>query len=509
MLRALNAAQSRAIEERAVAEHGVTLAALMDSAGQAIARELSLRVPEGRVVVVCGPGNNGGDGWVAARELAAAGRDVVVLALRDPDGLGMLAAEAARSAIAAGVEWRVCDGAPCDADFADASAVVDAILGVGSTLPLREPISHWAEAVNRSGAFVLSVDLPTGVDSDSGAADDDAIVADCTVSFTTPKLGLVMFPAASRAGEIVVADIGVDRATAEVEGAPEVWTSAEYGALVPLPAPDAHKNSRGRLLIVGGSGTFAGAAVLAARGAMRMGAGYVTVAVPEPIVPIVQSHLTAAPVVGLPSSRGKALSSSAAASIRHLASDYDAIVLGPGLTLADGAVATVRSLVASLSQPIVLDADGLNAFVDAVELITERPAPLVLTPHPGELSRLLGVSVPAVQMDRVSSSARLASANRAVVLKGAGTIVSGEGRSVIVTSGSPALATAGTGDVLAGMIGALLAQGLSPFQAGALGAYVHGRAGEAAASELTTMCMNAEDLPDFLPVAVGEILNEW
>jgi ADP-dependent NAD(P)H-hydrate dehydratase / NAD(P)H-hydrate epimerase len=306
-----------------------------------------------------------------------------------------------------------------------------------------------------------------------------------------------------------LADVGVPSGIAAVLGTPEVWSAEEYAELVPQLAVDAHKNSRGRVLVVAGSGTFPGAAILAARGAARSGAGYVTLAVPESIVAIAQSHLVTIPVVGFPSGRGGAFLSAALDRILRLARDFDAVVLGPGLTLADGAVVTARGIVERLHKPLVIDADALNALVDAHSLIESRTSPTVLTPHPGELGRLLSVATTEVQRDRIFFSAELAGDDRAVVLKGAGTVVSHGGRQVINTSGTPALATAGTGDVLSGVIGALLAQGLSPLEAGALGAYVHGRAGEAAASVLTPLCVTADDVVEYLPTAFGEVLGEW
>jgi NAD(P)H-hydrate epimerase len=276
-----------------------------------------------------------------------------------------------------------------------------------------------------------------------------------------------------------------------------------------MPAADAHKSSRGRVLVIAGSGAYPGAAVLATRGAMRAGAGYVTLAVPEGIVGIAQAHLLAAPVVGLPQGRSHAFSSAAADKALRLARDFDAVVLGPGLSQADGAAATARELVARLPIPLVIDADALNALVDAHELVARRTAPTVLTPHPGELGRLLGMPTAQVNADRVSSSAKLAGPGCVVVLKGAGTIISVEGRQVVNTSGSAALATAGTGDVLSGIIGALLAQRLDAFDAAALGAYLHGRAGEAAAADLTPMCVTSEDIPGYLSAAVGELLGGW
>ncbi|HSK46635.1 MAG TPA: NAD(P)H-hydrate dehydratase [Coriobacteriia bacterium] len=506
MLRALTAEQSRAAEQQAVATYGVSLLELMERAGEAVADEVEARFPVGSILVMAGPGNNGGDGWVAARVLHESGREVSVITLRRPEDLSGESAESARAAAAAGVRWLASEGAEMET-LRSASVVVDALLGTGSRLPLEGAVAQWCRGIADSGVPVISVDVPTGVDSDSGAVDDSAVIADLTVTFTSPKLGVVTYPGAARVGELIVADIGIDPAITNGLSAPEVWTDDDYAALLPIPEPMTHKNERGRVLVVAGSGRYPGAAILAARGAMRSGAGYVTLAVPDSIVQIAQCHLLAAPVVGLPSGRSRTLSSSAASEILSLAAEYDAVVLGPGLTLSDGSVATVRSLVAKLTKPLVIDADALNALVDAHELIEQRTADTVLTPHPGELARLLGESVSRVQADRVFSSSRLAGPRRAVVLKGAGTVVSDVDRQVIITAGTPALATAGTGDVLSGVIGALLAQGLAPLEAGALGAYLHARAGEEAAGALTPMCVTAEDVPDYLPAAVRELLT--
>jgi NAD(P)H-hydrate epimerase len=481
----------------------------MQSAGSAVAREVAAHVPEGAVVVLAGAGNNGGDGWVAARQLHAAGRDVRVLSLSDPASLEDMAFEAAADAIHAGVRFSVPATPPSPNDLADAACVVDALLGIGATGALRVPLDDWVGAVNSCGGFVVAVDVPTGVDSDTGAVAGVAVEADCTVTFSAIKRGLVLYPGAAFSGEVVVVGVGIEESLTEIPDAPEVWTQEEYASLVPLPASDTHKNARGRVLVVAGSSAFPGAAILAARGAMRAGAGYVTLAVPEAVVPIAQNHLLACPVVGLPQARTRTLASIALEKVLSLARDYDAVVMGPGLTVANGAAAVARGMVARITTPLLIDADGLNALVDARDLLLRRAAPTVLTPHPGELARLLGRSASEIQADRVFSSAELAGDQRAVVLKGAGTVTSCGGRQVINTSGSPALATAGTGDVLAGVIGALLAQGLGVLEAGALGAYLHGRAGEAAAAELTPLCVTAEDIPEFLPSAVAEVLSSW
>jgi len=507
MVRALTSEQARSVEDAAVAT-GADLAALMRAAGAAVAGEVMAARPEGEVVVLAGHGNNGGDGWVAARELLGAGRTVTVLALAGPDSLNGIAADAARDAVSAGVSWRKVGGDAL-AEVSGASVVVDAMLGTGASGALRPPLDAIVGAVNASGAYVVAVDVPTGVDADTGAVAGPAIRADLTVTFTALKRGLVLHPGAGHAGEVVLADIGIDPALAEVAGSPEVWPAEKYAALLPRPRVDAHKNDRGRVLVVAGSAQYPGAAILAAKGAERAGAGYVTLAVPVSVVAIAQAHLLSVPVVGLPQGRVHSLSSAALDKALQLARDHDAVVLGPGLTLADGAVVTARGLVAKLDKPLVIDADGLNALVDAEELLGRRTAPTVLTPNPGELARLLSTTAEKVQADRIAAAATLAAKETAVVLKGAGTVISCGGRHVVNVSGSPALATAGSGDVLAGIIGALLAQGLSPLEAGALGAYLHGRAGEAAASALTPICVNAEDVPEFLPLAVAELLGEW
>lgn len=506
MLYALTAEQSRDVEARAYENGSATADGLMRAAGRRIAAEVDARVGSGNVVVLCGPGNNGGDGWVAAQELASSGRAVHVVSLRDPQVLPEPAAGAARDAIGAGVEWRGPDDLSA---LAGASVVVDALLGTGSHLPLRDEVREVCGAIRGLDAYVLSVDIPTGIDADTGQADAAAVRADCTVALGSLKRGHVVYPAAGLAGEVVLADIGLPPDAAAYPGAPEVWDDEDYARSLPNPADDAHKNARGRVLIIAGSSRFAGAAVLAARGAMRGMAGYVTLAVPEPVVPVAQCHLQAVPVVGLPASRARTFGSSAIHKALDLARDFDSVVIGPGLTVADGAVALAREVVSGYAGALVIDADALNALVDAVELVEHREGPTVLTPHPGELARLLGVSVPEVQADRVSSSARLSGEHRTVLLKGAGTLASGAGRSVVTTSGSVALATAGSGDVLAGLVGALLAAGLDPLEAGALGAHLHGRAGELAAAELTHLCVTAEDIPDRIPVAVAELLGTW
>jgi len=506
VIHALTAAASRAAEERAVAETGVALAELMECAGSAVAREVESRQPSGPVAVICGGGNNGGDGWVAARELLRAGREVSVFTSAAPDALTGIAGEAARAAVAAGVGVVEPDRELLEAGaLAGFPVVIDALFGVGFGGAVRPPYDSWIGAINASGAYVVAVDVPSGVDASTGGTAAEAVRANVTVTFSAPKTGIILYPGAGLAGELVVADIGIGHEYLGSSGDPEIWDADDYRALLPRPAPDAHKNSRGRVLIVAGSGAFPGAAALAAMGAQRMGAGYVTVAVPASVVGVLQSKLTSAVVMGLPENPSQTLASKVTDALLDISREFDAVVLGPGMTVAHGAVHVARELVGSLDVPLVVDADGLNALVDTVDTITGRAAPTVITPHPGELARLLGMTPAEIQADRLVHGRQLSGPHLACVLKGAHTVVSGAGRQVVTLAGNPGLATAGTGDVLAGMAGALLAQGLDPFEAGALAVYLHARAGDHASADLTTLGVVAEDVPAYLPVAIREL----
>lgn len=504
---ALTQDAARRAEERAVREQGVSLGELMERAGRALADEVARRVPYGSVAVVAGKGNNGGDGWVAATRLVASGREVTVVSPVDPLTLDGIAGDAARAALEAGARVRVVEGTLEPDALSGNACVVDAFLGIGLSGLVRQPFITWIEAMNASGAIIISADMPSGVIADNGGVPGHAVRADVTVTFSAEKRGLLLYPGAQRAGEVVVADIGIPWEMIGEPGDLEVWDPSDYAASLPRHPRDVHKNTRGRVLIVAGSGAYPGAAILAAMGAQRSGAGFVTLAVPESIAPIIQMRLPSVVVMALAENPSRTLASKAAEEILDVARESDAVVLGPGLTVAHGAVLVVRRLVAELAAPLVIDADGLNAMIDSRDAILARIAPTIVTPHPGELARLLETEVAEVQADRLGFGAKLTGPRLACVLKGAHTIVSSRGRQVLNTSGGPALATAGTGDVLAGMCGSLLSQGLEPLEAGALGAYLHGRAGDHAAAELTERCVTAEDVPSYLPRAMMELLG--
>ncbi|MDO9557444.1 MAG: NAD(P)H-hydrate dehydratase [Coriobacteriia bacterium] len=506
---ALTAAEALRAEQEAIAHGAVTLETLMDRAGDALAETILDAAPSGPIAVLTGKGNNAGDGWVAARLLHEQGRDVRVFALASPSALSGAAKTAARAAVDRGVAWSTPDSA---LDLAHGllgvTVILDALFGSGFRGTAAEPYASAITAIEDSDAFVVAADMPSGVHADTAVVVGPAVNANITVTFSAPKIGLLLEPGASHAGEIIVSDIGVPGVYVDRAGCLEIWDRGDYRGLMPVPVPGDHKGTRGRVLTVTGSRAFAGAAVLTARGASRMGAGYVFAAVPASIVPTVQSALPHVICHSMAETLEGTLARAAADALLELAAHVDAVVVGPGLTLHPETVEVVRRLVAETRVPLVLDADALNAF-DAIgpAVILSRSAPTVVTPHPGELARLLDRSTLDIQADRIASAAMLSGGQVACLLKGARTIVAGDGRAVVTMAGNPGMATAGMGDVLAGMIGTLLAQGLSPYDAAALGAYMHGRAGDLGADELTQICLTADDIDGFLPQAVHEVLG--
>lgn len=503
----LTGEQTRAAEAAAVAE-GVTLLELMEHAGAALALEAVAAAPEGRILILTGRGNNGGDGWVVARLLSEAGREVAVLSAADPSHLASPADEAFGAARRAGVPFSVATQVS-DAvlAFAESVLVIDALLGIGVKGAPREPYADLIEALNDSDALVLSADVPSGVDANTGAAPGSAVFADATVTFSAPKVGLVLQPGAVHAGDLVMADVGVPARFLEPDGALESWDFEDYAEWMPEPGVLDHKYARGHLLVVGGAPGTTGAACLAATAALRAGAGYVTVAVPAPSLPVVECKLTAPVKLALPARSDGSLEPEALDALLEAARRADAVLIGPGLGRSDATSAIVRGFLERAALPVLVDADALFALGVDPDAVSKRAWPTVLTPHSGEAGRLLGTTAGIVEEDRVAAARDLVRGQAVVVLKGPATLVAGSGRLVVNPTGGPGLATLGTGDVLAGVVGALLAQGLPALEAAALGAFLHGAAGDFAADDLTPICCTAEDVVAYLPEAVRPLLQ--
>jgi NAD(P)H-hydrate epimerase len=457
------------------------------------------------VVVVCGKGNNGGDGLVAARYLDAWGvRTSVVLLgqggdLRDPAASNLSRLSTTQ------VRVRAFSAAALDRELARADVAIDAIFGTGFRGVPEDAHAEAIEAVNGSGVPVVAVDVPSGVNGGSGAVEGEAVRADLTVTFGAAKAGLLLLPGATFAGVIEVEPIGFPSDL--IRSDLRLMEAADVAAMLPPRAPDTHKRAAGFAVVVGGSRAMTGAVALAGSAAYRVGAGLVAVAVPEGILPVIQAVVREAVFVPLPQTD----SGSAAGGSDRLSEvlgQADALAVGPGMSMDERTSAWVRELVRSSEVPVVLDADGLNAFAGRAQDLTDRKADLVLTPHAGEFARLAGISAREVEADRVGHVRELAAlTGSTVLLKGARTLVgTPDGVVRINPTGGPFLASGGTGDVLTGAIAGLIARGLAPVDAASAGAYVHGLAGALAASS-SGEGSTAGDVLDRLPRAVGEVLG--
>jgi NAD(P)H-hydrate epimerase len=513
----LTAAQMRDADRRTIEEIGLPGAVLMENAGAAVARALRERFPRARrPLVLCGRGNNGGDGFVIARHLLDLAPSVFLFGsrqeVRGDARLHMGVLERSGGALVEvtdDVGWARARGAAAEADVA-----VDALLGTGLH---HAPTGAMADAIallrSRRDLPVVAVDIPSGVPSDSGEVGWDAVVAALTVTFAAPKYGHVLAPACDHVGAMIVADIGIPAAVL-AHTSPSLWLAEESDVAKAYPprAASAHKGTFGHVLVAAGAVGKTGAAILAATGALVSGAGLVTVATPAPALPVV-AH-------GRPEIMTEALSVTGSGSLDHeavgrvtsLAKKRDALVIGPGL----GQDATVRGFVREALRayegPVIVDADGLNALAgpDRVPRATDvlrRSAPVVVTPHPGEMARLVGASTAEVQRRRLETARAFAVETGAVVvLKGQRTVVARpDGAACVNTTGNPGMATGGTGDVLSGIVGALLARGLDGWTAAVAAVHLHGAAGDDAAGRVGEESLAASDLLTSIPNVLRRI----
>lgn len=483
---------------------GVPAALLMESAGRAVAGEaLVLGAGDRGALVVCGSGNNGGDGLVAARQLHVLGVRVRVALVGDAEDLRGDARANLVRARAAGVGFASADTAP-----APGEVIVDAIFGTGLarevTGAAAQAIARIRAARAREGCPVLAVDLPSGLSADSGQVLGACVEADTTVTLGLPKLGLALEPGRSLAGRIRVARIGIADEAPGAGVAALLWTRAGAAARLPARPPAGHKGTFGHVLVVAGSEGKTGAAALAAHGAGRAGAGLVTIACPASLNDILEAKCTEAMTVPVAETPGRGLGRGAEKALLELAAGRDVVALGPGIGADPETAALVRALVPVLPRPLVLDADGLNAIAADPALLKRREAPTIVTPHPGEAARLLGMEARAVNTDRVGAARAVSERTGAVVvLKGAATITAApDGRVIVNPTGGPNLGTGGTGDVLTGVVAGLLAQGLAPLEAAALGAYLHGFAADRLAERLGPAGALAEDVAAMIPAAM-------
>jgi NAD(P)H-hydrate epimerase len=543
--------------EQAADAAGHTYAAMMENAGRAVAHAIQERISTKgkRMLVLVGPGNNGGDGLVAARHLCQAGAQIVCYLWqpRSKDDPNLQAIQQCNvHCIQSDSDG---DGKTLRKALRNADVIIDALLGTGAKRPIKgtlkklltlvrqvaqerreSPIADLAGLVPRLDSpvctslpspFIVAVDVPSGLDCDTGAVDPATLRADLTVTFAAAKRGQFTFPGAEMVGELVVADIGIDPAHSQ-DHQIEVASPQSIGAMLPSRPPNAHKGTFGKAMIVAGSINYTGAPYLAAAATARVGAGLVTLAPPQSIYSVLATKLSEATFLLLPHEMG-VLVPAAIKVLGPKLTQYTTLLIGPGLGREKQTIAFVHQLLGMAQSlkprrigfqhseepepeglelpPLVIDADGLNALAKVEAWWTYVPENTILTPHPGEMARLTGLERAEINSNRIAIARDYAHKwNQVVVLKGAFTVVAApDGHIAVVPFANPGLATAGTGDVLAGAIAGMLAQDLSAFDAAVCGAYLHGLAGEIVSRQLGTAGMLASDLLLALPEALSRL----
>lgn len=508
-MRVLTAEEMREVDRRAIEELGIPGPVLMENAAVGVVDALAAQFPDARrVVVLAGPGNNGGDGLAVARHLDGRRydcRSVLVLGRKPLAGDAALQHDILERAGMAPLVLGPDDGpAPVLEACRSADLVVDALFGTGLGRPLAGHFAALVEGLATVDTPILAVDLPSGLDGSSWSVPGPHLRAVSTVTFAAPKVAHLLPPASEAVGELVVTDLGLPSGwVASAPGDLHLLESDELaGYLLPRPRTG-HKGTFGHALVVAGGPGTSGAAVLAARGTLRGGAGLVTVAVPALLRETVDAGARESMTVGVGGAGAGRLDDTDLAGLGPLVEGKAALGVGPGLGLATATVATVRALCAQAALPLVLDADGLNAFAGDASALAGRRAPTLLTPHPGELGRLLGIGTEVVERDRLAAVRRAARVTGAVVvLKGHRSLIAApEGGVWINPTGNPGMATGGAGDVLTGLATALLAQGYDVLAAAHLAVYLHGLAGDLAAAEVGETALVAGDLVRALPAA--------
>ncbi|HXU60866.1 MAG TPA: NAD(P)H-hydrate dehydratase [Polyangia bacterium] len=500
----LTAAEMRAADAAAARDLGVPTLLLMENAGRGVAAvaQRERGTAAGPIAIVCGPGANGGDGLVAARHLLVAGVPIRVLLAapathaRGDAAVALAAAQRLGIALEDGSGWT--EPAAWQARLEGAAVVVDALFGTGFHGPVRGPAAAALAAMNQTAARKLAVDVPSGLDTDTGRASGVVFQADVTATMGAWKLGLAV-EGAGPAGRVEVVELGVPVARAEGAARAFLLDRAGIAARVPRRTADAHKGSSGHLLVIAGSAGKTGAALLVGRSALRAGAGLVTVASTAAGQTALDAK-TLEVMTARYSDGDDPAAAQATPALEALAASMQAVAVGPGIPTGDGMRAVVRDLAARLPVPMVIDADGLNALgTDVASILAGAPAPRVLTPHPGEMGRLVGQPIREVQADRVGQARALAEKARAVVvLKGARTVIAApDGQVFINPIACAALATAGSGDVLCGLVGALLARRVPPLAAAQVAVYAHGLAGQELFERFGDGTLSG-DLPDVI-----------
>jgi ADP-dependent NAD(P)H-hydrate dehydratase / NAD(P)H-hydrate epimerase len=508
-MRLVKASEIQEMDRLTIQEMGIPGIVLMENAARGAAGIFldHFEPPENsHVVVLCGPGNNGGDGYVAARYLHEKGlkTTVIVLAPRAKiKGDALTNLEIIRRM---DLDILECPGidewASCRPTIETGDFIIDGLLGTGLNAPVRGFYATVIEDVNTSGKPVMAIDIPSGLNADTGQILGKAVRATLTVTFGFPKLGQLIFPGASLVGRLANVQIGIPKAVAD--RVPDHYHLVEPAHFTPLlrsDRQDIHKGDRGHLLVLSGSTGKTGAAALTALGALRAGAGLVTVGIPASLNPILENKLTEAMTFPLPETGDGSLSLEAEKEILRLMEGKTAVAVGPGLSTHEETTTLVKRIVAQCPLPMVIDADGLTALSGETDLFAGRKAETVLTPHPGEMARLSGLKTTEVQSDRLGTAVRFVERHGCfLVLKGARTlIVEPDGRVYVNPTGNPALSSGGSGDVLTGLMGGFLARGWPMAQSAVGAVYLHGLAADLLAEDMGQAGMLAGELLDVIP----------
>ncbi len=514
-MKIVTAEQMRQIDRECV-RRGIPVSTLMENAGRAVAEEVRAglgNMENRQILFLIGGGNNGGDGLVAARYLKECGAivGIYLCAPRPPEDTNLkLAQERGIACIEANQDKGL---KKLDDLLVNAACVIDALLGTGKIRPLegvfRQALEKATRARKDRGVKIIAIDLPSGMDADTGAVDPACPYADITVTLGFPKLGLFNFPGAERVGKLKIADIGIPEDLAESVTTELIDRQWAKSALPERPL-NANKGVFGRVLVTAGSLNYIGAAYLACSGALRAGAGLVTLATAGSLQPILAAKLTEVTYLPLPEAQPGFISVEAGDVITQHCNQYDCLLLGCGLGQDPSTVEFESSLILEKELPLpVLDADAINILPKIPEWWQWLTEDAILTPHPGEMSRLCGLSIDEIQADRLGITRQFAAEwHQTIVLKGAYTVIATtDGRCRVSPFANPGLASAGTGDVLAGVIAGLVAQGLAPFDAASLGVYLHGAAGEMVKEKMGDAGMIASDLLPALPLTIKQLKN--
>lgn len=512
MTKIITAAQMQALDRRTISEAHIPAITLMERAGAGIVSCLEQRYGPVRgrtVTVVCGKGNNGGDGFVAARLLRRRHAKVRVLTMAPTSELSRDAATMSRQfvrSVGKSSVYPYTSKAQAQALLQDSDILIDALLGTGLSATVTGRYAEAIDSINEAGRPVIAVDLPSGLHADTGTTLGRAIRATLTVTLGLPKLGLYQGDGINLSGEVAIVDIGIPPAYTEaVESRTTLMTPQEICTYLPRRQSSSHKGTFGHAGIIAGSVGKTGAAAMAAQAALRVGTGLVTVAIPSSVNDVLEAKLLEAMTVPMPETKARTLARTALDRLGDFMAARTAVAIGPGLSTHPETVELIQALMKQLDRPAVLDADALNALTGRTALLASCKIPPIITPHPGEMARLEADATPqTVNNDRIGTATRFARTRGLfVVLKGARTVVARpDGAVAICPTGNPGMATGGTGDVLTGMMVGFLAQGLSSWEAACAATYLHGVAGDLAAARKGQAGLIAGDMIEEIPSAL-------